>query len=214
MPFRRRMFRSKRRMPRKRFRRRFKRRTFRRRRPVLDPERKVLDIPVTILPTLTGMVAHENSIAGGFGFTQRIGNRALFVSYQIKSTMTRNAGLAANLSNLVRMVVLIDHRPNQTVLLVGDYLQLAATPIESPRNLNNNKRFTVLMDTIFKLSPQVPVRTVKKFFKLRLNTTWVNDMGPVVNITQGALYLIQWSEAAVVGVAPTITQVSRLRFVG
>lgn len=203
--FRKRRFRRKRRM---RARRRFKPRV------QVDPERKVITtLQPTFNITITGLITHLNFVAQGVSELQRIGVRAKFLSYQLRAVYVRQPGLGAS-ATLIRTIVLIDHRPNQVQLTAADYLGAATTPIESPRNLLNNKRFTVLCDKMTTLFPAEPTKMLRLFFKLGLNTTWIGALGGINSISQGALYLMQFSDAPVLADAPFLTQISRLRFVG
>lgn len=207
MPFRRR----------KRFRRKRRRRRTRlrrpRRMPAVDPERKFLDASITLAPGTGGVIIHNNPIAEGVSSAQRNGARALFLSFQFKATMARDGAQGSGFATTLRYIVLIDKRPNQTLLTPGDLLSAAATPIESPYQLPNNNRFTVFVDKRVVLSEFMPTRTISFYRRFRLKTTWNAATGNITALTQGALYTLWFSDIPGL-IEPVVNSISRLRWVG
>ena len=206
-------------MPRRRFsrrrrrRRRLRRRPRRRRMPALDPERKFSDQAGTVAPSTAGIVVFSNGISEGTQNNQRIGNRALYVSFQFKATLIRNPAQMTGFATVVRYIVLIDKRPNQTLLAIADLFALPGAPIESPYNLHNNNRFRILADRRCVLTEVTPSKTVTFYKGMRLKTTYVGPNGAIGDTTQGALYVVWLSDIPGL-VEPNINVTTRVRWVG
>jgi len=156
-----------------------------------------------------------NDQNAGTGASERIGNRALYTSFQLRASVVKNIAVAlATQAQQLRLMVVIDRQPNGVSIATGDLLQFAPTPIESPRNLNFNKRFTMLHDRIYNVNPAKPTMFLQLFKSLRLNTTWTGGVGTLANVTQGSMYMVWWSDEPVGMDPPSVSVSRRLRWVG
>ncbi len=206
MPARRRRFR--RRRPR-RFRRR--RRTMRRRRLVLDPERKFTDTPESSVVFITQpFIQHLSMTTVGVGDTDRLGKQVLFTSWQ--ATFTVDSITDTTFPRSIRWLLVRDSSPDVAILTVGDLLVDPNLPIESPLNLDQTRRFRVLLQGRFTLSANTAFqRTVTRFKRMRMITRYQGgNQAP----NRNQLVFFMFADGADVGEGVNLDIFFRERFVG
>ncbi len=133
--------------------------------------------------------------------------------------MTTNAA-AGNQSTSLRWFLLLDKMPDQALATDGNLLTDPGLPIDSPLNLNNNKRFRVLRTGRFIVRNAAPVAGVNPthqlsiFRKVRIATRYSDNGGALADITANSLYWVVMSGAPTMATGPTVSSYIRLRFVG
>ncbi len=195
------------------------RRTRRPRRIVLDPERKAFDLVIAGFNAFitNQLVLPVNLIAAGNGIDQRQGRQCVFTSFQVRMTVN---GANGNQSTSLRWFLVLDKMPDQAVMTEANLLTDAGLPIDSPLNLNNNKRFRVLRTGRFivrNAGPTDGINPTKQFslFKrLHVSTRYASNNGTVADITSNTLYWIVLADAPTAPTGPIVSSYIRLRFVG
>jgi hypothetical protein len=96
----------------------------------------------------TGSVTLLNGVATGTDFTNRIGRRIRNLRILCRGLVTPESSTATS-SNLVRVMLILDHQPNGAIAGVTDILA-SATSL-SDINVSNCRRFGVLRDTMMEI---------------------------------------------------------------
>lgn len=161
-------------------------------------EWKYSDTQVNIdLSTTPGYVL-LNGLVPGTAATQRIGQNVSIKSIEVKLRMQVTP--ATGVDQFVRVLIAVDRQPNGAAPVIGDLL--TATSVTAPRNLNNRKRFKILMDKPYAMggilngagsgSQTSNLRMVKKYMKFKrpivveYNT---GNAGTVADITSNSIYM-------------------------
>jgi len=116
-------------------------------------------------------------------------------------------------SSPIRVLIVYDRQTNATAASATDVL--LTNEITSPMQLNNSRRFSILMDKVVPCigtgGPQCAV--IDKYIPLNLNTEFnTSNAGTVADITTGSIYAFVW-QANTLGVAAPVAQLySRIRF--
>lgn len=181
-----------------------------------QPEKKNADAaPVTTSITFGQTTANLfllNATAQGAGATQRIGRR-----FQMKSIFVRwNGTLAATTtgSSSLRMLIVYDKEPKgaaPTALQVLD-----ADNIAGLMNLDNSKRFSILIDEVIpSCSVQGPTSwNVNRYRKLdHVVETLDANNNSIVDIITGSVYALFWQDGQLGIASPVSTFRSRIRFI-
>ncbi len=200
----------------RRRRRRFGRRTRRfTRTQSLPLERKFHDVSLVATPDIANgqSITAIWLISQGVAADQRIGNACRAVSMNARITLVKNA-LVGVTFNILRYWFLWDKEADGNAIVIANILDDTAIPIESPRNLNHNRRFIVLLTGTMTVSTNTPTRTRKFYKNLNLVSRYNGAGGAVGNITTGVLYLVLASDAADVVTPPSVGLATRVRFVG
>lgn len=111
--------------------------------------------------------------------------------------------IAADSTNLMRVMLIIDHEPQGVTLTMGEVLDMVTItyPPYAFRKMDYKKRFTVLFDKSVRLNT---VADLNQFFKvnqvLNLKTQFktASDTGNISDISRNALYLCVGSDSAAV----------------
>lgn len=155
-----------------------------------------------------------NGCGQGVDNDQRIGDQITMTRLQANITITMGT-TSVNGITITRTMLIWDKQPNNAILLEGEVLRNETTPIESYLNLDNMRRFRILLDrrhTFTALRPQVVFSFYKK---VKLKPRYTNAGATIANIQTGSLYLVFWSDQASGGtVAPVVDARMRVRYVG
>lgn len=157
----------------------------------------------------TGTIALVNGCARGDDINARIGREIVMRSVQIEidAQSTDTTGIAQE----GRILLVYDRQANGAAPTFANVLAAtgASLPI-SPRNLENRRRFKILMDKKFVLGPQGATTTAlggqsvkhfKFYRRLRHPVTFNSgNAGTIADITSGSLYLMGCN-----GIAPGAT---------
>jgi len=167
----------------------------------------------------TATITLLNNIQQGVDETNRIGRQI-----NMKSIFLRGEVHVANTTvgqGAIRTIIVIDQEVPQStgsgvVMAITDFLNVDA--LYSPNNLNNRKRFKVLMDEVMPLSgctvstgnpnTQIMNRYIKLNTTVEFNS---NNAGTIADFTKNAVYLITYSSGLSV-TAPVSNLWVRTRF--
>lgn len=210
MPFRRNRFRR-RRHKRRRFRRG---RMVRRRRVVLDPEQKQLDIGVTLAIQNPGFLQLLNGLAEGSTVNQRIGRRCVMTSVLVNYCLVLDVGNVAPIC--YRMSLVRDKFP-QGVAPNPNQVYNGQGTIRAPlgfRVLNNANRFQILWTRSLRLDLALQSRQGSVFTRMRISTRFNGPTNAIEDIENNALYIYLSSDTTGASAAPPMTLNIRSRFVG
>jgi len=135
-----------------------------------------------------------NGIARGDEIFERNGREVIMKSIQINLQLF--ATVVTGVGQTARVVVVYDRQTNAAACTAVQVLQ-AATVI-APRNLENRRRFKILMDRTYLLPSRITATVagtefvVDKFYRrLRHPITFnAGDAGTVADITTGSIYMI------------------------
>ncbi len=164
-----------------------------------------------------GTVLLLNGTQRGSGYEQRIGDAETAMSIQYRGTLQGASGAAG--PSYVRLILLIDKRPNATFLLIDDVLDTIGTgdAVNSPLNLEQGNRFRILKSRVFSITNSDTIARSFTYFKRMHMTVRHNHSDNAVDIgtfETNAIYLVLVSDQVTVANQPTLTVFSRYRFVG
>jgi len=148
----------------------------------------------------TGTLVLLNGIARGDEISERNGREIMMKSIQI--TMKSAATAGTGLPQAMRALVVYDKQANAAAPTVAQILEggLDSRVTTRMRNLENRKRFVILMDEVFTVGPlgvnvgalgADPNHVLKWYKKVHLPVEFNSgDAGTVADITTGSLYLV------------------------
>lgn len=160
----------------------------------------------------TGTVQCQNLLGQGDSSVTLDGQQARFKSLQCYCLTKMQADTPA----VCRIIYFIDLQARGTAPTMADVLQTGVTsyPVTCPRNLDNRKRFLILKDHIFTLTPMQPIREFKYYRKLDLKTVYdTSPAGDISDIQSNPIYILFLSDQPSGSTAPIISHTSRLRFI-
>lgn len=160
----------------------------------------------------SGTVQCQNLLTLGDGASDIDGQQCRFKSIQCYCRTQMQASTPA----VCRIIYFIDLQARGTAPGLADVLAtgVSSYAVTCPRNLNNRKRFVILKDHIFTLTPMQPVREFKYYRKLDLKTVYdINPSGDVSDIQSNPIYILFISDQPSGSTAPIITHSSRLRYI-
>lgn len=179
-------------------------------------EWKYVEATVNDTAIVVGAVALMNGLVPGDAINQRDGRQVSIQSLQLKFRGENDStSTGTNSRNAVRILAVIDKQTNAAAPAVGDILDLSgSSAIDAMRNLNNRKRFKILMDRRYAISTVGPANFVDEFYLKRTNLcdTIFNagTAGTVADITSGSMYLLYCSDTTTT--PPSVIIQSRIRF--
>lgn len=155
-----------------------------------------------------------NGTTQGDNINQREGRQIYVQSIQSNFRAEWNSG-AVTSPGTYRVILFYDKQSNGAAPAVSDLLDTStALSCDALRNLNNRKRFKILLDRRYALTPTGASNSaiVDSFYLKKFITTQYNagTAGTVADISSNALYLLACSDEAVNG--PNNSGVIRVRF--
>lgn len=175
----------------------------------IDYQAGSLAAPFSILADGTNMYV-LNQIAPGSAGTQRIGRQVSTKSVYYQFVLNFGTGAVPN---AIRHILFWDKAANgdPAPASAADVLSNSAMYIASPLSLANSKRFVILADDRFTLSPNgEQIKIVNGFRKINQLTEY-NDTNN--NPMTGALLLLLISDEVVTANQPTCYGIWRTRFI-
>jgi len=152
-----------------------------------------------------------NTCAQGTTAITRVGRSIRMTSIQyrfIGSLAATSVG-----SSPLRLLIVYDKQTNQAAPTCADIMQ--SDTIESPLNLEKNKRFVVLFDDdvecIGTAGPQSWSR--KGYKKINLETEFTGASGTVGYIIGGAVWAIVYQNGNIITTAPAMQLYTRIRYI-
>lgn len=182
------------------------------------------NIDVTSVPLVaaqaTASIKLLNPCAQGTTSVTRAGRRITMSSLDYRFQASLAATTAG--SSPVRILIVYDKQPNGALAAVTDIV--AVNTIDSPMNLNNARRFKVLVDDCISdgLSDKGPgalytkgwrdftAKGTKRGLEVEFKDT---SAGDITDITTGALISLVWQNGNLITAAPTNDLYTRIRFI-
>ncbi len=179
---------------------------------LVNVEVKNFDVQQTAVSiSTTPVIVQLSNIPQGDTTITRDGAQCKILSIDFNMHVVRNASAAVT---IVRLILVCDKQTNQAIYTSGDLLEdiTSNDNIESPLNLDNKFRFTVLWDRRFNLSaPYSGVGMVRKRVSMNKILRFDGSTPSIADLTSNSLSLLQVSNESTN--TPNITMFSRLRFV-
>lgn len=179
------------------------------------PEFKFIDVGFNFLMNTTGAFQLLNGLVPGTGASQRIGTKISIKSIELRykciSTLTTGA------SQLMRVLLVLDHQPNGVALSLLQVLVTVDT--FSPRSLANRARFKLLHDKTHSISASGQDNTTlynkiymqfKKPIVVEYNIGVAGNIGDIVN---SSIYVIAIGSEVAGPTAGTTQGFSRIRYI-
>lgn len=180
-------------------------------------EFKSVDVNGQINSDLTGGVGLLNGIAPGSGLDQRIGRQVTLKSIQIRFQVNVTSGTGVD--QVSRVLVVYDRQSNAAAPTTANIISAAGTGYDvlRPKNLDNRKRFKILMDRTFYLNASGESNSGVCFnFYRRLRHPMefnAGVAGTIADIVSGSIYVVCVGNQAVGATAGQMTYFSRVRYV-
>lgn len=180
-------------------------------------ELKFIDVTSSGTIPTTGNITGLNGVGQGSDYNQRIGRKIIMKSIYFRIDLV-NAGVTANVGDLLRILIVYDCQTNSSTPAISDILQTVA--YNSPMNLDSRDRYKVLIDkhvtihgavytsgTLTQGDPQPKI--VKVYKKLNLETIFSGTGSSTAGISTGAVWLVLLSA---VNNVTSATMYNRIRF--
>ena len=152
-----------------------------------EGELKAVDTNVTQAADTTGGVVLLSGIARGDDINQRAGREVTLRSIECRFLCKATAG--TGIDQQQRLLIVYDRQSNGAAPTVAGFL--SPSNVQSPRNLENRRRFKVLYDRYYQLSASGESGSEKVFkFYRRLRHPVVfnsGNAGTIADITSGAI---------------------------
>lgn len=152
-----------------------------------------------------------NGVDDGATSITRIGRRITMDSLTWRFRI--NMATASTGASPIRNLIVYDKQANAAAPAILDVVSV--NQISTMMNLNNSKRFIVLLDEIYDgIGTQGPQSLQRKgWIKLNLETEF-NDASTatITSINTGSVYLIQWQDGGILTANPVDFFYSRIRF--
>lgn len=176
---------------------------------LINTEFKTADTAGTSTLTTVPIIALLNGLGIGDDFNNRDGRQVRWKSVEIKIQFLLST--AGPIEDMVRIMVVIDKQPNETLMVIADLLD--TTTVQSMKNLNQRKRFVILLDTVIELSLAQRTNAFWKYYKkIDMKTIYdSSDTGGITDIETNAFYLVLFCTEAVNGIVSERT--TRMRFI-
>lgn len=176
-------------------------------------EFKTVDFTDTNLATNTaGTIQLINGVTLGNDITNRVGRQVELRSVQLKGEVYCTLGGGVDQFN--RVMIVYDRQTNGAALTILDVLT-SVSPV-SLRNLNNRKRFKILMDKLlYNNASGEPgsAQPIEYYRKLRHPVEFnANTFADVRDIQSGSLYVITIGSVVAGATAGNLFFSSRVRF--
>lgn len=157
----------------------------------------------------TGSLALVSSIDGGFGESERLGNKIYMRHLFARTSFTINA---AATQTFVRLIWILTARLGNNTPVIGQIFQstTATDSYLSPLNHDNSDAFTILADIMVQLSINGPMCVVRKTFRrINQNAKYISTTGSS-GFDQGNIWLVAMSNEATN--TPTIRSYNRIGY--
>lgn len=173
---------------------------------LINTEHKIIDADASANVTTTAQIILLNGVGQGDDNFQRNGR-----SIKMTSTYFRGTAVKATpaTTTFLRMMIVEDHQCNGAIFGITDVLVTAT--IDSPRNVDEGKRFKVLKDKVYTLNSDHPQIFIKHFSKLDDHVEFKGTVNTVASISTNSLYLVLLSTEAVD--FPVVNYYNRVRFI-
>lgn len=164
------------------------------------------DYDIISTPTLTLL----NGLAKGDTWSSREGRSVRWKSLSCRLNISLDPAGATMVQS--RVIFFIDKQPTGATPTAAQILQNTSNPINTPRNLDNRKRFVILRDIVVSQDQSTNNIIFRKYFtNLDMKTIYDgSDNGDITDISSNALYCMTLSDVATAG--PNIRAYHRLRF--
>lgn len=163
----------------------------------------------------TATITLLNGCATGSDYNKREGRLISMQNIEIKGFLEPEDGLVDN--QCARVMCLLDLQSNGAAPVITDILDSASSLAQY--NLNNRKRFTILVDELFPMggltaaySQSPTVHAFEVDIPVDIDTHYGGTGATVASITRGALYMVTIGSKAP-GAGSTLTASTRVRFV-
>lgn len=165
----------------------------------------------------TGSLYLINTCTTGDDITNREGRETLMRSVQVTG-ITRST-VTNGVRQQHRIMLIYDRQTNAAPPVLLDIL--AAATVHAPRNLDNRKRFKILMDKKYTVGPDSGVvqqsgesEKIWTFYRKLRHPCSFNAVngGTITDFISGSLYLLHLGNIAAGGTAGSYTFSSRVRF--
>lgn len=183
-------------------------------RNLLKMEKKNIDTDTPALITVGSTVGSGptllNTCAQGTTAITRVGRSIRMASIQwrwVGSMAPTSAGTSP-----LRLVIVYDKQTNQAAPTCADIFQ--TDTIESPMNLEKNKRFVVLADELVEsVGTAGPQSWYKKGYrKINLEAEFTGASGTVGYIIGGAVWAVVYQNGNIITTAPAMQLYTRIRY--
>lgn len=160
----------------------------------------------------TGAVTLVNGIARGDEINERIGRELTMRSIQFNARAYATSGTG---SDQVGRVLIVYDRQTNAAALTGAQV-LASFDTNSPRNLENRRRFKILKDWRFPINAAGESgsnRVLQFYRRLRHPVTFNSgDAGTVADITSGSIYVLTIGTNVAGATAGNLVGTCRIRY--
>lgn len=187
------------------------------------PELKVIDtLPAASNPYSSGngVFTLLNGCSPGDGISSRDGRKIRIKSVEARVYIGGNSSYTQQ--SLVRMILFWDKYPNGSATTIDKILEMTDTAFAipyAPIDLDNRKRFVILKDKQFSLTPApngtYTTRKLVHFKKIKVDKDTVFNNGTaatVADIMSGALYMYVFSDNSNATYPDTHLVTARVRF--
>lgn len=151
-----------------------------------------------------------SGVTRGDSAVERDGSQITMVNIRFKALLKKHAS-ATNTN--VRLMLVQDSQTNGANFATADLLSDTSADdcLVSTRNLDNMKRFRVLMDRLYHLNDTSPSAYITYYKDLKIKCRYSGNAGTIADINDNSIFLVEMSDEATN--TPTITYHCNIRFV-
>lgn len=180
--------------------------------PRLKSEWKSIDATISQVQDTTGAVTLINGCAQGDDINNREGRQIQMRSVELKLLTQGTA--ATGIDQTHRILLVLDKMPSGAAPVITDIL--ANADVNGMRNLNNRKRFKIIMDKRITINATGEAGTHKVIKKYK-PFNWLvqfnaNNNNTITAIQNNAVFLVTIGSVAAGATAGSTTGYSRIRF--
>lgn len=173
---------------------------------LINAEEKLIDSDSSANVLNTPQFLLLNGVDLGTDNTNRIGRSIKMVSNYFRATVTKHASAS---TTFLRCLIVMDKQPNNVAPGITDIL--ATSTMDSPRNIDESKRFVIIKDNTYVLNANNPQAFIKNYRKMSEHVEYNGTGNTVASISTNSLYLVLFSTETVN--FPTVNYYNRLRFI-
>lgn len=177
-----------------------------------DGEFKSVDVAISQAVNSDSAVQLLNGISRGDEISERNGREVTMRSIQFDARVTVTSGTGVD--QFHRVIIVYDNQTNAAALTAAQVLSVVN--VTAPRNLENRRRFRIMMDKKIQLnaSGEPGAQRLMRFYRrLRHPITFNSgDAATVADITTGSMYVVVIGTEAAGATAGTIGGSCRIRY--
>lgn len=189
---------------------------------IINSEKKFHDTSINYNPDVNASITCLTNMSQGSTEVTRTGNTVALKSLELRGWLKWDDTTANGIMEYVRVALVVDYNNNAGTPPTYTDIWLNSDPHVNFRNMDNRRRFKVLMDKVYSADGQKHIRLVEKFkrFKMKkdkhgnptVSTKVYFDGSTGNDYTKNHIFLVIMGSSATAQTASATSFVSRIRY--